>query len=465
MKMKNLPVSIVLGLLFCFSLGDLHAKPKEPGRKKKEKAEKTEVQGATVAKYLITTADDFIVEVYHNGKQVPTAQRELLNEIFGATVEKINIEVRSGDWLVFHVVNNQIRWGGVRYFAVAGCLDQNEFGFVSDPESSLWSACDDPRKVAQFIGKRDAGAQNRAGAIENVWAEGDAHMKSAAGEGFNGKALWGKQRSTWIKVLIPHEEKRRPEIATSPITEIASPAPPRQEPLPSCAPAPALPTLPTLIAQGEIAQVFRTPEPFNGIEAMQVRELYELNYNPPPLDISPPSQLQQPMAIKRHPIQVLSAIYGTGGKDADVTGKVREYVETKPRMFSVSPPDLGADPNPYWNKGLHIVFMKDGVRREQHRGENEHVLPESFYGPQDANELQTWLIGTRWIGSQPDIQFHKDKTFTSPGLTTAGQWEATGANTLRLIWNINNTKDFVFDYTWGSFSEVGNAGHVYHIKH
>jgi hypothetical protein len=39
---------------------------------------------AALAQYLYTVADDFIVEVYHNGERVP------------------------GDWLVFNVVNNRL---------------------------------------------------------------------------------------------------------------------------------------------------------------------------------------------------------------------------------------------------------------------------------------------------------------------------------------------------------------------
>jgi hypothetical protein len=49
------------------------------------------------------------------------------------------------------------------------------------------------------------------------------------------------------------------------------------------------------------------------------------------------------MAAKRWPVQILSAIYGTGGKDADVTAKVQDYVE-KPRVtFSANPVALSAD--------------------------------------------------------------------------------------------------------------------------
>src|SRR5947207_11914800 len=74
------------------------------------------------ASYLITVADDFVADAYRNGRPIPDAKRQLLEDRFGATVERINTEVRKGDWLVFNVVNDRLRWGGAYYFAVAGCF-------------------------------------------------------------------------------------------------------------------------------------------------------------------------------------------------------------------------------------------------------------------------------------------------------------------------------------------------------
>ncbi len=59
--------------------------------------------------------------------------------------------------------------------------------------------------------------------------------------------------------------------------------------------------------------------------------------------------------------------------------------------------------------------MKDGVSREVRRYENEHVLPESFYGPQDAPELAKWLPDSRWRAEQGELQFHADHTATGYG--------------------------------------------------
>jgi hypothetical protein len=347
-----------------------------------------------LCRYLITTTDDFIVEAYRNGQKIPDEKRQLLNEIFGATVERIDVGVQRGDWLVFHVVSNRLRWNGSKYFAVAGCYGPDQFGFESKQGSPAWSVCDDPAKARRFIRQREAGAAHRPVPIEVPWGDGDGLMRESAGASFAGGPIWGGASSTWIKYIAP-----------------------------SCPPeAPAPPA--------------------------------------PPIPAAPARPPAEPV---RHSVQILSAIYGTGGKDADVTARVKEYVETERRMFAANPTDLGADPNPYWNKGLHIVYMKDGVRREQHRNENEHILPESFYGPQDAAELRAWLPGTRWFGEPGELQFNLDETFTMPGKEGTRRWEALDARRLRLTTPEDGAADYAMDYTWSSFAKAGEGRKVFHL--
>ena len=154
------------------------------------------------AKYLITAADDFIVDVYHNGKSVPDSKRTLLREIHGATVERIDVEVKPGDWLVFNVVNNRMRWGGARYFGVAGCYAQNEFGFVSRPDQGSWSVCDAPRDVDRFISEKTYLRHQPAQEIKEPWGAGDELMREYAGSSWQGAPVWGHSRNTWIKMIV-----------------------------------------------------------------------------------------------------------------------------------------------------------------------------------------------------------------------------------------------------------------------
>ena len=379
-------------LVFCASLlltAFDWANPDKTLEAWKDSAARSAKSGTEVrCAYLITVADDFIVEAYQNGKLIPHRKRKLLLDRFGATGERINVAVRAGDWLVFHVVQNPMRWGGSKYFGVAGCFAPNEFGFVSGPASPEWSVCDNPKAAARFIHRRNAGTKTRAQTIAKPWGEGDHYLRQFAGEGFNGKALWGGAPSTWIKFVAAQvspaksDEKKAPTVA-------------------------------------------------------------------------------ERLMLKRWPVQILSAVYGTGGKDADVTAKVKEHVEKLQETFSANPHDLGTDPNPYWNKNLRIVYMKDGVRREQNRNENETILPESFYGPQDAAELRAWLIETRWAGPGGELQRQADGTFTLIGREGASRWEATGANTLRLTWPEAVPRDFTFDSALAGFSEVKNGANVF----
>jgi len=154
------------------------------------------------ASYLVTVADDFVVDVYLNGKRVPDSKRTMLEERFGATTERVDVAVRRGDWLVFNVVNNRLRWGGARYFAVAGCFATNEFGFVSDSDSKQWSACDDAGAAPRFIARRAYRSQSGIQAINNPWPDGDGLMRQYAGASWNGTPVWGHARSTWVKLRV-----------------------------------------------------------------------------------------------------------------------------------------------------------------------------------------------------------------------------------------------------------------------
>ena len=322
---------------------------------------------------------------------------------FGSTVEKVDVEVKAGDWLVFHVAHNRLRHGGSKYFAVTGHLDDKRVGFVSKADSEDWSVCDNPGLVHDFIYFREAGTEARAIKIAQPWGEGRKFMEKFAERRFRGDAIWGSAPSTWIKYVVPNRDGSATPIVEDEVTP--------------------------LVVAGESL--------------------------PPELAITNP---------KRRPVQIVSAIYGTGGKNADVTEKVREFVEEKRAFFAANPGHLGVDPNPHWNKGLHIVFMKDGVRREQHRNESEHILPESFYGPQDAAELAEWIIGTRWQGPRGEIQFHPNGRLAGPKLKGEADWKSTRANRLQIIWpKEEEGSEYEFDYIWSSFRVPADGKNEYRI--
>jgi hypothetical protein len=151
---------------------------------------------------VLWVADDFVVELWHNGEPVPLERRELVNEIFGATVERARLALRAGDWLCFHVVANRMRWGGCRFFAAAGRLAAGEFLFASDPVSPCWSACDDPSHAAEFVARARTRNEQRARTIDKPWDQGEPSMRELAGADCGAKPLWGEAASTWLKVRI-----------------------------------------------------------------------------------------------------------------------------------------------------------------------------------------------------------------------------------------------------------------------
>ena len=79
--------------------------------------------GEIVATKLFIGADDFVVDLFHNGQRVPDTARQMTTEVYGAIGERVDITVRERDWVVFNVVNNRLRWGGAYYFGVAGVND------------------------------------------------------------------------------------------------------------------------------------------------------------------------------------------------------------------------------------------------------------------------------------------------------------------------------------------------------
>lgn len=162
--------------------------------------------GPVVASSVVVGADDFVVDVHHNGRQVPDAARRMTAEVHGATGERIDVTLRAGDWLVFNVVNNRLRWNGVCYFAAAGLAEDGALAFVSE-ENEQWSVCEDPGLVPSFIAHRDFLANRRVQAIPNPWAGGTKMMVSQV-RGWSGQPIWGSptNRNIWLKLRLPRSK-------------------------------------------------------------------------------------------------------------------------------------------------------------------------------------------------------------------------------------------------------------------
>lgn len=156
-----------------------------------------------VARSLTVVAKDFVIEAYKNGERLTQAQRKMVLDRFGATAEKIKIDVHAGDWLVFHVAHNRLRHKGTKYFGVTGHLNEEQVGFVSRANSPDWSVCDQAAQSHEFIHFRNAGTEARAIPIARPWEEGRKFMNKYSGHEFSGDAIWGTAPSTWIKYVVP----------------------------------------------------------------------------------------------------------------------------------------------------------------------------------------------------------------------------------------------------------------------
>ena len=88
------------------------------------------------------------------------------------------------------------------------------------------------------------------------------------------------------------------------------------------------------------------------------------------------SRLQAEVAAL-HPqaaeFRVISAIYGSGGRVAEVTGQVGQLLQATNAEFWAHPNSLGADPTPGWNKQLIIIYEIQGHRHLFTTGEGGRV--------------------------------------------------------------------------------------------
>jgi len=155
------------------------------------------------AKWLYLVADDFVVNVWKNGGAVPVEKRSLIHEIYGATVEKITLDLSAGDWLVFHVVNNRLRWNGCRFFGMAAMVAGNETTIVSS-KGNEWSFTDKPGEAPKFISSRDALHDRSVNVIpvDRAWDQGVPRLNEVCGAEWRGQPIWGEAASTYLKVRI-----------------------------------------------------------------------------------------------------------------------------------------------------------------------------------------------------------------------------------------------------------------------
>lgn len=169
--------------------------------------------GRPIAFLLRITADDFVVAIWHNGERVPDNRRKLLGDVYGATMEQVDIDVHEGDWLVFNVASNPVRWGGSSFFGVAGMLTPQATTFSSSLKDGRWTFEESLDRLPAFLSSRNVQGQPVLPPAPE-WDQGRTRMQEITSRTWNGDPVWGLSHNTWIKFIA------------SPITNRA-PAPPR----------------------------------------------------------------------------------------------------------------------------------------------------------------------------------------------------------------------------------------------
>ena len=141
-------------------------------------------------------------------------------------------------------------------------------------------------------------------------------------------------------------------------------------------------------------------------------------------------------------IVILSATYGSGGRQADVKNKVIDFLVTNPRRLTVNPNDLGVDPAPNAHKELQIVHIYNGKPRMVRWGENEWAYSISLCLPDTREELDQWIPGTKWK-TQTGILVFNDHSFgfqkdENDPVEWPAAWKCNSVDRRTMILSTNN---------------------------
>lgn len=161
-------------------------------------------RGEVIADTVIVSADDFVVDIYHNGERVPLWDRKMIAENWGSTAEEVTVEVREGDWLVFSVANNRLRWDGAYYFGVAGLKEDGSVAIESGLGNGQWSYCEEPGQVPRFVENRGYLSDQAVLAVDRPYAASEGAILKRV-PGWSGTPVWGPsdRRIMWVKYLAP----------------------------------------------------------------------------------------------------------------------------------------------------------------------------------------------------------------------------------------------------------------------
>jgi hypothetical protein len=168
-------------------------------------------------------------------------------------------------------------------------------------------------------------------------------------------------------------------------------------------------------------------------------------------------------------IEILSATYGSGGKQADVKAKVIDFLVTNPRKLVVTPRYLGIDPAPYSNKELKVTHLYKGKERVYRWGENEFAYSITLCLPITKEELEEWIVDTRWLKASGEVVIFKVGVFGVQNSelepmpnAASGTWSVSSGRKLRMTWSRTSmTVECNLPWDCSQFTEVGGSKHSF----
>ncbi len=198
----RLVVFLLLAGVFCWAFfrPSKQVPPSRAVAKPTEPAQAPAPPKREIAAFVVIVVDEVMPAVWHNGQRVPESKCQLIGDVFGATLERINITVKEDDWLVFNVASNPVRWGGATFLGVAGMITEKASSFGSSLRDGRWSYEERTDQLRAFIEQRDTpGWPVMPPPVE--WDQGRSRMGDLTTQSWLGDPIWGGSHNTWIKFV------------------------------------------------------------------------------------------------------------------------------------------------------------------------------------------------------------------------------------------------------------------------
>ncbi len=159
--------------------------------------EPLDTRGDYIAKYVEFAAESFVTEIWLNGLRVPDAARKRVATRDGVAYDRLELEIREGDWLVFQVANDRARGEG---FLAAWGLDNDGKTVFQSSATDGWFVCEEPGRAHAFVASKDG--KGAYPATPSSTAKLMSISKEPKEHRLGGEPLRARSGTTWIKCVV-----------------------------------------------------------------------------------------------------------------------------------------------------------------------------------------------------------------------------------------------------------------------